>query len=129
MGLMSHLSCHSDTYSSYCVSFYFMTSLTMMVLGPGYLVRALFHFPLKILLVMSVEYCPLVMSVEYFKLVVSVEYFCWLCQWNIKSWSNRRIDSTIRIDLTIRMNSTIRIDSTPRIIFTLKIFIVSNSEF
>ena len=53
----------------------------MMVLGPGHLVHALFHFPLKILLVVSVEYFLLVVSVEYFQLiksqnplVVSVEY-------------------------------------------------------
>ena len=54
----------------------------MMVVDPGHLVRALFHFPLKIPLVVSVEIFPLVMSVEYFQeiesqnmLVVSVEYF------------------------------------------------------
>ena len=54
---------------------YLMTSLTMMVLGLGHLVRALFHFPLKILLVVSVEYFTLVVSVEYFLLVMSAEYF------------------------------------------------------
>ena len=45
----------------------------MMVLGRGHLVRALFHLPLKIPLVMSVKYSMLVVSVEYFPLVVSVE--------------------------------------------------------
>ena len=51
-----------------------MTSLTTMVLGPGYLVRAIFHF-LKIPLVVSVEYFNLVESLEYFNLVKSLEYF------------------------------------------------------
>ena len=53
---------------------YSMKSLTMMVLGPGYLVRALFDF-LKILLVMSVDYFHLVETLEYFHLVQSLEYF------------------------------------------------------
>ena len=91
MGLTSHLSCVYDTFSSYRVSFSLMTIMTVMVLVMGYLVRALFHFPLEILLVVSVEYFPvvasvkyfqltesqnpLVMAVEYFPLVVSVEYF------------------------------------------------------
>ena len=53
MGMPSHLSYAYDTFSSYRVSFSLisimtkmslMTSLTMMVLGPGYLVRALFLF-------------------------------------------------------------------------------------
>ena len=56
--LTSHLSCLSDDFSSYRVSFSLMTSLTMMVLGLGNLVPALFHFPLKIPLVVSVEYFP-----------------------------------------------------------------------
>ena len=51
-----------------------MTSLTMMVLGPGYLVCALFHF-LKILSVVSVYYFHLVESLEYFHLVESIDYF------------------------------------------------------
>ena len=44
-----------------------------------------------------------------------------LCQWSIKSWSNRIIDSNWIIDLTIKIDSTIRIelllwvDSNPRI--------------
>ena len=74
---MSHISCFYDDFSSYCASFSLMTSLTMvsfmmnmtvMVLGPGYLVHALFHF-LKNMLVVSVaedlaflvdsqKYCP-----------------------------------------------------------------------
>ena len=78
MGLTSHISCLSDVFSSYCVSFSLMTSLKMMVMGPGHLVRALFHFPLKIPLVVSVEYSPLVVSVEYLPLVVSVEYYKWV---------------------------------------------------
>ena len=41
-GLTSHLSCAYDTFSSYCVSFSLMTSLTMMVLGLGHMVRAVF---------------------------------------------------------------------------------------
>ena len=105
MGLTSHLYYAYNSFSSYCVNFSVMTSLTMMVLVPGHLVRALFHFALKILLVVSVE---------YFQLVVSVKKFRWLCQWNIKSCSNRRIYLTIKIYLTNR------IDSTPQIIFPLK---------
>ena len=42
---------------------FLMTSLTMVVLGPGYLVRALFHF-LKITLVVSVDYFNLVGSLD-----------------------------------------------------------------
>ena len=74
MGLTSHILCIYDAFSSYHVSFSSMTSLTTMVLGPGHLVRAIFHFPLKIPLVMSVEYFSLVVPVEYFPLVVSAEY-------------------------------------------------------
>ena len=47
----------------------------MMVMGPGHLVRALFHSPLKILLVMWVAENLLVVSGDYFLLVVSVDYF------------------------------------------------------
>ena len=54
--------------------FSLMKILQMMVMGPGHLVRALFHFPLKNLLVVTVEYFPLVVSVEYFPLFMSVEY-------------------------------------------------------
>ena len=111
MGLMSLISCLSDTFSSYCVYFSLIMILTVMVLVPGHLVRALFHFPLKI---------PLVVSVKYFPLIVSVEFFRWSYQQNFKSWSNRRIDSNQKID------STIRIDSTPQIIVLLKKFIASN---
>ena len=75
MGLLSHLFYVYEAFSSYRVSFCSMTSLTMMVLGPGHMVRALFHFPLKILLVLSVAQNPLVVSVDYFVLVMSVEYF------------------------------------------------------
>ena len=53
---------------------YSMTSLTMIVMGLGFLVLALFHF-LKIPLVVSVEYFHLVESLEYFHLVESLEYF------------------------------------------------------
>ena len=74
MGLMSHISCVYDTFSSYCVSFSMMTILTMIVLGPGHLVRALLHF-LKILLVVSVDYSHLVESMDYFHLVKWLEYF------------------------------------------------------
>ena len=75
MGLMSHISCVYDAFTSYRFSFSLMISLTMMVLGRGHLVGALFIFPLKIPLVVSVEYFPLVVSVEYFQLVVSVDHF------------------------------------------------------
>ena len=83
MGLTSQFSCFYDSFSFYCVSYslmtilsmiYLMMSLMMMVLGPGYLVRALFHF-LKIPLVVSVDYFHLVESLEYFHLVESLEYF------------------------------------------------------
>ena len=75
MGLTIHLSCVYDNISSYRVSFSLMTIMMMMVLGPGRLVRALFHLPLKNPLVMSVSQKPLVVSVDYFLMVVSVEYF------------------------------------------------------
>ena len=45
----------------------------MMVLSPGYLVHALFHF-LEIPLVVSVDYFHLFESLEYFHLVESMEY-------------------------------------------------------
>ena len=51
-----------------------MTSLTMIVLGTGYLVHALFRF-LKITLGVSVDYFYLVESLEYFRLEKSMEYF------------------------------------------------------
>ena len=54
MGLTSHLSCVYDDFSCYRVSFSSMTSLIMMGLGVSHLVRALFHFPLEIPLVVSV---------------------------------------------------------------------------
>ena len=74
MGLTSHLSCVYDAFSSYHVYFSLMASLTMMVLGPGHLVRALFQSSVKILLIVSVAQNWLVVSVDYFTLVVSVEY-------------------------------------------------------
>ena len=49
-----HISFISDAFSSYRVSFSLMMSMAMMGLGPGHLVRALFHFPLEIPLVVSV---------------------------------------------------------------------------
>ena len=63
--LISYLFCVYDEFSSYSDSFSLMMSLTIMILGPGYLVRAIFHY-LKI---------PLVMSVDYFHLVESLENF------------------------------------------------------
>ena len=78
MGLTSHLSCVYATFFSFCVSCSLMMSLMMMFLGPGHLVLAIFHFPLKVLLVVPVAKNPLVMSVYYFPLVVSVEYFQWI---------------------------------------------------
>ena len=44
MVLTSHLSCVYDDFSSYCVYFSLMASLTMMGLVPAHLVRALIHF-------------------------------------------------------------------------------------
>ena len=75
MGVRSHLSFFNDAFSFYRGCFSLMTSLTMMVMGPGHLVRAIFHFLLKILLVVSVAQNPLVVSLDYFLLVMSVEYF------------------------------------------------------
>ena len=46
----------------------------MMVMGPVYLVRALFHF-LEVPLVVSLDNFYLVDSLEYFHLVESLEYF------------------------------------------------------
>ena len=74
MGLMSHLSCVYYNFSSYHVSFSLMTSLTMIGLGPGHLVRALSYY-LKILLVVWVEYFQLVESQKCFQLVESQKYF------------------------------------------------------
>ena len=81
MGLTRHVSCVYDTFSSYRVSFYLissltkmslMTSLTMMVLGPGHLVCALFNL-LKFPLIVFVECFQLMESQN--PVVVSVEYF------------------------------------------------------
>ena len=46
--------------------------MVIIVLGPGHMVCALFHSPLKIQWVGSGDYFPLVVSVDYFPLVVSV---------------------------------------------------------
>ena len=46
-----------------------MTILTMMVLGTGHLVRTISHFPLKIPLVVQVEYFLLAVSVDFFQLI------------------------------------------------------------
>ena len=51
-----------------------MKSLTMMILGPGYVALVLFHF-LKIPLVVLVDYFHFVESLEYFHLVESMKYF------------------------------------------------------
>ena len=83
MGLTSHFACVYEAFSFYRVYFSLMmsltmissmTSLTMMFLGPGYLVHALFHF-LKVFLVVSVDHFHLVKSMEYSHLVKSFEYF------------------------------------------------------
>ena len=74
MSLMSHLSCVYNAFSSYCFYFSLMTILAMMGLGPGHLVRALFHF-VKKLLVVSVAQITLFVSVAQIMLVVWVEYF------------------------------------------------------
>ena len=81
MGLTSHISYAYDDFSSYCVSFYLilsltnmslMTSLTIMVMVPGYLVPSLFN-SLKIPLIVFVECFQLMESQN--PVVVSVEYF------------------------------------------------------
>ena len=53
MGLTSHISFVYDNFSSRRVSFSSMMSLTMMILGLGLLVHALFIFALSIPLVVS----------------------------------------------------------------------------
>ena len=65
MGLTSHLSYVYNVFNSYSISFSLMTSLIIMVMGQVHLVRAIFHIPLKILLVVSVEYFLLVVSLKY----------------------------------------------------------------
>ena len=75
VGLTGHISYVYDTFSSYRVSFSSMTSLTMIFLVPENLVPALFHFPLKILLVVSVVQNMLVVPVAKNLFVVSVDYF------------------------------------------------------
>ena len=54
MGLTGHLSCVYDAVSSFRINFSLMTSLTMIGMGTGHLVRAPFHFPLEVWLVVSV---------------------------------------------------------------------------
>ena len=54
MDLTSHLSYISDTFYSYRVSFSLMTSLTIMGLDPGHLVRARFYSALIVTLVVLV---------------------------------------------------------------------------
>ena len=54
MGLASHIFCVYDDFSSYRVSFSLMKSLTMMGMGAGNLVCALFQCALEITLVVSV---------------------------------------------------------------------------
>ena len=60
-----------------CVSFYLMTSLKIMGMGPVHLIRALFHFPLENPLVVSMaQLGTLVESQKYFpKVVESQKYF------------------------------------------------------
>ena len=53
MGLTNHRF-FGDAFYFYRVSFSLMMSLTMMGLGPGHLVRALFHFAMEILLAVLV---------------------------------------------------------------------------
>ena len=87
ISLKSHHPCVYEKNYYYRFSFSLTTSLTMMGLGPGNMVRTLFHFPLKNPLVVSVaqlgklveshKYFPnLVKSQKYFpKLVESQKYF------------------------------------------------------
>ena len=81
MGLTGHLSYAYDNFSSYCVfsplissltNMSLMTSLMMMVLGPGCLVRVLVYF-LNFTLIVFVECFQLMESQN--PVVVSVEYF------------------------------------------------------
>ena len=82
MGLTSHLYDAYDAFSSYCVSSYLilslmkmslMTSLTMMVMGPGLPpIRAFIHFLNYPLIVLMNCYVmdspkPFVASVEHFQ--------------------------------------------------------------
>ena len=70
MGLMSHLSCISNAFSSYRAYFSSVAILTMTGLGFGHLVRALLHFTLEILLVVAVaEYLAFFFRLEWNQLV------------------------------------------------------------
>ena len=89
MRLMSHISDAYNDFSSYRVSFSLissltrmslMTSLTMMVLGPGLPLNLVYLLPAHFLKVMLIAFVdchvtesqnPIVMSVEYFQ----SEYF------------------------------------------------------
>ena len=73
MGLTSNLFCVYDIFSSYCVSFSSMASLTMMVLGPGSPPVCNFpnflNYPLIVLVDFHIMESPnpFVVSVEYFQ--------------------------------------------------------------
>ena len=77
MGPTSHISCVYDNFSSYRIYFSLMMSITMIGLGLGHMVHALFHLPLENLSVVSVaQLGTLVESQKYFpKLVESQKYF------------------------------------------------------
>ena len=125
MGLTSHLSCVYDTFSYYCVSFSLMTnltmissmtSITMMVLGPDYLVRALFHF-LKILLVVSVDFFSFsrVIGIFSFSQVNGIFSSCWVKYCWFKSCQIKYLRvKSCRVNWIFSCSKT---------------FIVSNSEF
>ena len=90
MGPTSHLSCVCDAFSSYCVSFSLMTSLTMMVLGPSHLVRALIIFLWKfrwwcqwLKIRWSCQWTILRWSCQWNIFISSSQRIRWSCQWNI----------------------------------------------
>ena len=77
MGLKIHISCISDPFSSYHVSFSSKMSLTMMDLGPGHMVRALFNFPLGIPLFVSVAQALKWWNAFFYFLMVKFSFiFC-----------------------------------------------------
>ena len=80
MGLISHLSYGYNTFSSYCISsslLLILTSLTMMVMGPGSPPVCAFIHSLNYQLIVLVD-CHIMKSPNPF--VVSVEYFPFLAQ-------------------------------------------------
>ena len=79
MGLMSHLSCVYDAFSFYGVSFSLMTSLMMMVLGPGHQVHAIFISSENFIgCISGSKSVYLVIGLFLFSLVIDIFSFSWV---------------------------------------------------